>query len=101
MDREPVLAAATVTAIVQGLIAVAIVTGWVTLPLERGSLLYVLVVVGLALPWPFLNAWYVRQRTTALVDPRDEDGCPLVRADGGPTLAQIRWELGPRGSPHP
>jgi hypothetical protein len=86
MNNSPLLTTAAVTSLVAAVISVLVAFG-IQLTADQQTAIMGLVTV--ASPWA---VWLVgRNYTTALSNPTDEDGTPLVRAsDGMPTEAQTR-----------
>lgn len=85
LQREPVVTAAVIQAFVVALLTALIAFN---VPLTDPQKLAIVGVVEVVAP--FVAAWYQRQHVTPMIDPRDDDGQPLTRADNSPSLRRQR-----------
>lgn len=85
--REPVISAGAITTLVEAGLLMAISLGILNITDDQMHQIMAFVIAVLGVVGPL---WWARRATTALADPKDEDGVPLARADGGATRAQMR-----------
>lgn len=86
MTTQPVWSANLLVAIVTAVIALLVAFGFNLSDEQTAAILGLVGVLA-----PIVAAYWSNQRTTPLVDPKDEDGEPLVRQDTkGQTRSAVR-----------
>ena len=86
MSNNPVWSSTTIVTIVTAVIALLVAFGFELTNEQTAAILGFFGVLA-----PIVVALWSNPRTTALVQPEDKDGTPLVRSDTrGPTTVQMR-----------
>ena len=90
MNTNPTYTANGIVAAISAAVACLIAFGYLNWTEEQQRLFLAAVVAVLGVVGPLASAWWIARKTTALSNPRDEDGAPLTRSDNSPTIAQVR-----------
>ncbi len=86
MSNQPIWSSATIVTIVTAAIALLVAFGFELTNEQTAAILGFVGVLA-----PIAVAAFSNPRTTALAQPEDKDGTPLVREDTrGPTIVQMR-----------
>lgn len=90
MGTEPALSSTGIVAAISAIVAALVGFGLINWTGEQQGLFMAAIIGVLGVVAPLAAGWYTRTQSTPLSMPRDEDGTPLIRADGNLPQAQAR-----------
>ena len=90
MNEKPAVTAASIVTLIEAIVFAGILMNWWDLDNAQMASLLQIAIAAIAVLSPLVAGLWTAKQSTALVNPKDADGTPLLREDGSTPLKMAK-----------